>query len=449
MRYKKTSVLLSVPFLLVIWFVYGSIDASNFDDQGLLQTLVPVPDRDNGYQEIAYTQKQGFQLFDSSTFSKVMRHTWQQEWDDNFVRTLLQNHENTMAKAIATTKFKSFKFSGYSSLKDIPSYQAVVSMARLLILQSMSYAKAGRKDRAMDYFESAVFFSEKIKTESNHVLLSYMVGLAMQSEALLWLHHMTTDNSLRRNHFIKLLTVLDRIPQYKQDSFAAVFSGELAISKMVFNEYTQQSFFQRWTQYKEGSIWLLDEKHKTKRDIAGLLHVFFPDYAYQKNRSLTLMAVNNKKMAEHSHLYCRYIDTNSQEPTWIDALRPNAMAYLDRPSVDIYQSYFLRRCFAHAYVAGLKAIVAARLYRLDKHQWPPHFEALVPEYLNSLPIDPFDGSVLKYSKENQWFYSVGKNFLDDGGSSRAYYIKSCELNDVCARNPTFPLVFAPVKRYSD
>jgi hypothetical protein len=43
---------------------------------------------------------------------------------------------------------------------------------------------------------------------------------------------------------------------------------------------------------------------------------------------------------------------------------------------------------------------------------------LVPNYLESVPIDPFDGKELRYKKLESGYvvYSIGENLSDDGGT---------------------------------
>ena len=48
---------------------------------------------------------------------------------------------------------------------------------------------------------------------------------------------------------------------------------------------------------------------------------------------------------------------------------------------------------------------------------PDSLSNLVPDFLESIPIDPFDGKELRYRKLDKGFvvYSVGENLSDDGG----------------------------------
>jgi hypothetical protein len=66
----------------------------------------------------------------------------------------------------------------------------------------------------------------------------------------------------------------------------------------------------------------------------------------------------------------------------------------------------------------MRVAVAAARYRADKGSLPKNLDDLVPQYLAVVPQDPFDGKPLKMARKDgaAVFYSVGRNFKDDGGA---------------------------------
>ena len=67
------------------------------------------------------------------------------------------------------------------------------------------------------------------------------------------------------------------------------------------------------------------------------------------------------------------------------------------------------------------AAIGCERYRLARGTWPSGFDELVPEFLPSRPIDPFDGQPLRFRSENNVvvIYSVGADRRDDGGRAEA------------------------------
>jgi hypothetical protein len=63
------------------------------------------------------------------------------------------------------------------------------------------------------------------------------------------------------------------------------------------------------------------------------------------------------------------------------------------------------------------ADLAIRLYRGKQGRLPEALSDLVPDYLPSVPIDPYSGQPLVYRPQGESFllYSVGQDRRDDGG----------------------------------
>ena len=77
-------------------------------------------------------------------------------------------------------------------------------------------------------------------------------------------------------------------------------------------------------------------------------------------------------------------------------------------------------CLMIAQVAkyrGTRIVLALELYRRKHKAYPEDLSALVPEFIESLPADPFSNEAFKYLREGDEYrlYSVGANLQDDGG----------------------------------
>jgi hypothetical protein len=70
------------------------------------------------------------------------------------------------------------------------------------------------------------------------------------------------------------------------------------------------------------------------------------------------------------------------------------------------------------YLRCLYVALAAECYRRDKHEWPDTFDQLCPKYLPEIPLDPFDGLLLRYLrwKDGVLVYCVGQDARDNGGN---------------------------------
>ncbi len=66
---------------------------------------------------------------------------------------------------------------------------------------------------------------------------------------------------------------------------------------------------------------------------------------------------------------------------------------------------------------ALQVAIACERYRLQHGGFPDGLQALVPEYLDAIPLDPFDGKPLRYKQIDKGIvvYSIGEDETDDGG----------------------------------
>jgi len=82
---------------------------------------------------------------------------------------------------------------------------------------------------------------------------------------------------------------------------------------------------------------------------------------------------------------------------------------------------FLRNdlaCLTRLQVAGVA--LAIERYRLATGAPPKQLADLVPQFLDKLPVDPYDGQPLRYERLDPGFvvYSIGNDGADDGGQER-------------------------------
>ncbi|HHN77741.1 MAG TPA: hypothetical protein ENK11_03570 [Phycisphaerales bacterium] len=68
-------------------------------------------------------------------------------------------------------------------------------------------------------------------------------------------------------------------------------------------------------------------------------------------------------------------------------------------------------------IGAVRVAIALERSRLAEGAWPASLDALVPAYLDSIPVDPFTDGPLRYAlgEGGPVVYSVGMDREDDGG----------------------------------
>jgi len=81
---------------------------------------------------------------------------------------------------------------------------------------------------------------------------------------------------------------------------------------------------------------------------------------------------------------------------------------------------------AEAQVLAARTGVAVELFRRKHGRYPDSLNELVPGVLPVVPVDPFDGQMLRYIHDDELVitYSIGHNLVDDGGSKEESWLSS-------------------------
>jgi hypothetical protein len=72
------------------------------------------------------------------------------------------------------------------------------------------------------------------------------------------------------------------------------------------------------------------------------------------------------------------------------------------------------KCCVNNYVSSLQLLIALKCYKRATEALPESLTELVPEYIDAVPIDDYDGKPMTYSKEKRIIYTVGP-WLEETG----------------------------------
>ena len=106
----------------------------------------------------------------------------------------------------------------------------------------------------------------------------------------------------------------------------------------------------------------------------------------------------------------------SQLPTY-DRGSIGVLSAMLTPSLDIYDRFYS----AQLMVEMAKASISLERHYLKHGQYPVRLKDLVPEFRDTVPLDPMSGQPFHYRKlgnDGFEFYSVGWNGKDDSGPRR-------------------------------
>lgn len=103
------------------------------------------------------------------------------------------------------------------------------------------------------------------------------------------------------------------------------------------------------------------------------------------------------------------------EPSYLQIFSGNVLGrIIAKEIVPDTKMLLISRLHEAARFECTRVLLLLRCFYLDHGTYPERLEEL-PQ---PTPVDPFDGQPLRYSKEKQIVYSVGRDLIDDGGTKR-------------------------------
>lgn len=108
---------------------------------------------------------------------------------------------------------------------------------------------------------------------------------------------------------------------------------------------------------------------------------------------------------------CKPVNLEEKIPEW----GKNYVGDLLELMYGNHDTLLIKKFAGQAQLISTKVAISCELYRRKHGELPESLNVLVPEFLESVPNDPFDGKPLRYNKEKKIIYSVGENLIDSGG----------------------------------
>jgi len=140
-------------------------------------------------------------------------------------------------------------------------------------------------------------------------------------------------------------------------------------------------------------------------DVAGIIDLALVTYL---DMAAEVMAVASAPMAELVACEAR-LEARIEESGWI----PRRFLYMFQPVSGMRRSL----AFGDASLRCARTALAVERYRLARNALPDALDALVPDFIEAVPEDPFDDQPLRYRLAQPGYvvYSVSHDGADDGG----------------------------------
>jgi len=454
----KYTVIISLTFILFtqVLDVIGWLS----DEKPLYKSAVTqvqeIDSSENGYLVIKFMSEPGFQLLNKRCNNTVLDTLLSNEqWDNEKAQSILKDHltyQTLIPQVNAKKFFQSEILESY--LDDLPPYSRYGELFKLKLLESRSYAENQDIDKAIISAEQALVFSQRIKGNMSPTLISFLVGISYQDQALGWIHRLGTGYNISYAQREKILDNVQQVSDFNSDNFDAVIGGEFYFSESILKEIQSMTSLEGRTK----SLLAMLSPNDGGDSGLGVGGDFFllisPHFFFQKEKISNAMYEFRAKDITFARTSCRQVDYSHyssardvNDASFFDLFKLNSIGSLVFDSPQSLEIYFLRRCLADFHFQAVKTALAITQFESINNRKIKHLQELSPSLIEAIPIDATTNESLSYNPEKRWIYSKGTNFVDDLGSLDTVYSATCYRSNVCKKNPTVPVMHMITTQY--
>jgi hypothetical protein len=339
------------------------------------------------------------------------------EWDQPIADEVLKRTAEALAlwkRCLAAPHYQMPQPERYTYNNQLPCCWPHLALANVVSIRSRDRARRGDHEGALGDALKLVRFGQQVETGKG-CLVEYLVGLTLKGMGDFLMREQVktcTLPSARLRHYAAELARYPCVGQGLAHAWRVEYACQVsAIEDICSGEASLADL---------KTIGAAGPKRGPPGPAVRLLWRGLRVPIFKPNRTRRLFAETMRKMVEDapkSYKEIRHIDTDEQEfRPLLAVLRGNVIGDdLYRMLITGVRGAHKFKCVANVELAATRTLLAMKAYKLDKGRLPETLEQLVPDYLDAVPIDDFDGKPLRYNAAKKIIYSVGEDLVDGGG----------------------------------
>ncbi len=285
---------------------------------------------------------------------------------------------------------------------DLSHLSKLRDSVRLLQLEAFIAAEDGDANRAVEAILAALAVRDSVRFEP--LVISQLVGFALDGIISATVSRALGMGAYSEEQLLALCTALQKAEDPR--SMTCGLAGERANVLMAFEHPEQMVGSDKWVQQMEqalpGAAGLL----------AGLINLTgYTNWDRQRYLSLMSEMIQVSQLPTYEALPAMSaLERRIQaERGWLPNMTDIVLPALARVEESVARD--------QANLRAAYAAVAVERYRLVYNRAPERLDDLVPSFLETVPVDPFDGHPLRFRLEENGYlvYSVGIDLRDNNG----------------------------------
>ncbi len=413
-------------FAVVAWLVgialcgfgyWWSLDAPPPDAEDLRVERPEMPDEDNGWTYF----RQAAEAFEEPQDTYYSQRLWQvhegSTWDEPVVRKLLERNEEAFALLEKGLQCRTAVMPRQIGFDFDTTYLAEMrALALAVCLRARHRHRKGRDADAMEDAMNVIRFGHMV-ANGRGLLIHYLVGTAVEAIGCATVWDILPEADVNPD---RLKSYVGELGRYRitrtglADAYRADYEHmargieDLAAGKITTEEGPVAKALPKREFWSKGIGAILFQVNRTKRMLART----------------TRICIDNAPRIFAERDYSGL--PREPEPVTVSGILRLVLSRnpVGRIMVSMIPPALKRahaeKCAQEWIVSGTRVLMALKAYKTENGTLPASLDELVPEYIDAVPRDPYDGRPLRYSGDNRIIYSVGEDLKDAGGAPGDY-----------------------------
>jgi hypothetical protein len=363
-----------------------------------------VDTADNGFAVLlAATNQLHWEEFSKSDYRNFQEAMLGTNWNPALAREVLATNQAALAAWDKARLLPEFQVPTHDMADNLAYLSSWKNFACLAIVRERSRLDEHQASAGLDGLCDVVQAGLQMN-DADGVIIHYLVGTAVKTMALNTIRLSANTADVNKDALKKTVARLGRLA-------ATDLTGW---TNSIRSEYEMQMQF--LCDLKDGKVTNSDLPNGTMMKLSGSLPVF------SLNKSQALFADAAATLIQDGAApYSQLRISKFQDRPSIGSMLMSGnvvgevLFYMMQPAT---LSMLAKQKQSSCALQATRVILALRAFQLKHGTLPETLNALVPEFLDKVPADDFNGQPLHYSASKKIVYSVGKNLKDDGGDDR-------------------------------
>lgn len=392
---------------------------------------IVIADSDNAYFDLQKIENVLYYPEEASTTITDMASG--KNWNDNLAEEMVSKNTQTfeyLKQALNKPKFQYPQFADPETIsaKSLPTSDYSRKIAKLESIKILYLLKQNKNEEAFNEAFLLLSFGQKIGNSQGN-LLNYLIAVSIKNMAIEDIQKIINVSDFTSE---ELKRYSNNLNEYKNDN------QNLATTLKIENYYLINNFTNLSKDINSG-LKNTNLPFNSKREEANAVYYFKIEKIKQiiiddtRNKITFLNEPYSKEFPENEN----FLIFNNEKGILLTLafikgyFTENFVGKLLLGAVQGPYSQTRRRS-VELPIGATQLIMSIRAFKNDTSTLPNNLNELVPKYISSIPLDPYDKQPLRYSKEKKIIYSVGTSTEDVGGSDGS----SWQM-----KNPTFKFDF--------